>query len=162
MKITDYAPRAAPFDSYLKGRDLVGVEVGVDVGAHAEALLAYCPVAMLNLVDPWPNPYCRGYCEGRLARFRPRFTMNRADSHNAARSFSAASLDFVYVDQEHDAEAVASDLAAWFPLLKRGGMLGYRNYTARATPLDRAIDAFVKANRLEASVADNEIVVVKP
>lgn len=162
MKITDYAPRAAPFDSHLCGRDLLGAEIGVDVGAHAEALLAYCPIAMVYLIDPWPNPYCRGYCEGRLARYRPRFAMNRGASHDAARAFGDGTLDFAYIDQEHDADAVSGDLRLWWPRLKSGGLLGYRNYTGRGTPLDKAIDAFVSAHRLDPAIADNEIVLRKP
>jgi len=171
MKITDYAPRAAPFDSYLTGRDLVGVEVGVDVGAHAEAMLTYCPVAYLTLVDIWPNPWCRGYCEGRLSRFRGRFTAKQNPSVVIAEAYaddvrcgSLCLLDFVYIDQEHGAESVAADLRAWWPLLKPRGVLGYRNYTGNGTPLDGAIDAFVgalPAGEATRHVEDGEIVLVK-
>lgn len=161
MKITDYSPRAAPFDSYLRGRDLVGAEVGVDVGAHAEALLTYCPIGMLHLIDVWPNPYCRGYCEGRLSRFRARFSMNKSDSIFAALKFAAGSLDFAYIDQVHEGDSVAADLAAWWPAVKSGGVLGYRNYVGRGTPLDKAVEAFVKAHKIEVVPLDGEIVLVK-
>jgi len=146
VKVTDYAPRAAPFDSYLKGRYLVGAEIGVDVGAHAQALLQYCNVAMLHLVDIWPNAWCRGYCEGRLNALGlgKRYTAHAVGSHQAAQRFEPASLDFIYVDQEHDLLAVSGDLMAWWPLLKSGGVLGYRNYTGRDTPLDKAVDAFLR------------------
>lgn len=163
MKITDYSPRAAPFDSYLRGRDLVGAEVGVDVGAHAEALLTYCPIGMLHLIDVWPNPYCRGYCEGRLSRFRARFSMNKAESVAASGRFPDGSLDFVYVDQIHEGPSVAADLAAWWPKLAFGGVLGYRNYTGRGTALDKAVDAFLARGPAggiaETHVEDGEIVI---
>jgi predicted O-methyltransferase YrrM len=163
MKITDYCPRAAPFDSYLKGRDLVGVEVGVDVGAHAEALLTYCPVAMLTLVDIWPSPWTRGYCEGRLARFRDRAGYAGLSSIAASVEFRPDSLDFVYIDQEHDGESVADDLAAWWPLLKPGGVLGYRNYQQdRGSPLDLAIERFVALNTVPQRAEDNEVILFKP
>ena len=164
VKITDYCPRAAPFDSYLKGRELVGVEVGVDVGAHAEALLTYGPVAMLHLIDPWPKDYFRGYCDGRLSRFRGRYRLWPGTSMECVKGFFADTLDFVYIDQEHDAESVAADLRAWWPLLKSGGVLGLRNYTARDTPLDRAVDAFVGGSRaaeITRHVESAEIVLVK-
>lgn len=172
MKVTDYAPRAAPFDSHLKGRDLIGVEVGVDVGAHAEALLTYCPVGFLHLVDIWPNPYCHGYCEGRLARFRPRWRIVSKGSLGAAEVFAVDGkmlagtsswppFDFVYIDQEHGGESVAADLDAWWPLLKRGGVLGYRNYNGRGTPLDLAVDAFVARARPAVHIEDNEIILLK-
>lgn len=163
MKITDYCPRAAPFDSH--GIHGVGVEVGVDVGAHAQALLEYCAgISMLHLVDPWPNPYCRGYCEARLAvlGYRSRFTMMQDKSITAAAGFSPNSLDFVYIDQEHDAASVTADLQAWWPKLKPRGVLGYRNYTKTHTPLSEAVDAFIGANKLSGSVEAGEIVIVKP
>lgn len=175
MKVTDYCPRAAPFDSYLKGRNLVGVEIGVDVGAHAEALLRYRDVAMIHLVDIWPNPYCHGYCEGRLAQFRARYSIHGMTSHKAAERFFAEScravqdsggapmFDFIYIDQEHDERAVAGDLAAWWRLLRVDGVLGYRNYTGRGTPLDRAVDAFIAEHRdeLEPRTEEGEIVLFK-
>jgi Methyltransferase domain len=165
MKVTDYCARAAPFDSYLTGRNLVGAEIGVDVGAHAQAMLQHADVSMLHLVDPWPNPYCRGYCEGRLSvlGYRMRFKMNRATSVEAARQLAGAQLDFVYIDQEHDGASVAADLAAWWTLLKPGGVLGYRNYTTTPNALKAAVDVFMAAHKsgLAAHVETGEIVIVK-
>jgi predicted O-methyltransferase YrrM len=149
MKKTDYALRAAPFDSYLEGRDLIGAEIGVDVGAHAEALLTYCPVGLLYLVDPWPDKFAHGYCSGRLARFRTRFVLRQMSSLDAAKTIPDESLDFAYIDQEHDGPAVRADLYAWMPKLRSGGILGYRNYAKdRGAPLDRAIENFVAEHGL--------------
>lgn len=163
MKVTDYCPRAAPFDSKLSGLGLIGVEVGVDVGAHAQALLEYCGIDSLTLVDPWPNPYCRGYCEGRLAAlgFRPRFTMMQDTSVKAGAKFADESLDFIYIDQEHGGPSVTADLEAWWPKLKPGGILGYRNYTKSPTPLSEAVDAFVLGNHLVSEVLSGEIAITK-
>jgi hypothetical protein len=165
MKITDYCPRAAPIDKYLIGRELVGVEVGVDVGAHAEALLTYCPVAMLHLVDPWPNIERRGYCDGRLSRFRGRYALCRMGSLTAASETRAESVDFVYLDQEHGAEVVAADLEAWWPAIKPGGVLGHRNYVqSRGEPLDKAIEAFVDKHAIETKYEryGSDIILFKP
>jgi methyltransferase family protein len=164
MKVTDYGPRVAPFDTCLTGRGLVGVEVGVDVGAHAEALLRYCDVHTLTLVDPWPTEYCRGYCEGRLRAlgFWPRVRMVQHPSHQAARGMDPASVDFVYVDQEHTTEAVRGDLELWWPAVKIGGLLGYRNYAASQTDLVRAVDAFVAARAIRTTtLVPGEIVLWK-
>lgn len=164
MKVTDYCPRAAPFDTHLKGRDLIGVEVGVDVGAHAEALLTYCPVSLLHLVDPWPNSFMRGYCDGRLSRFRGRYVMHTAKSLEFADK-ATIDFDFVYLDQEHDGSAVTADLTAWWPMVKRGGVLGHRNYAQeRGSPLDRAIEAFVAKHKIETKFerSGNDIILLKP
>ncbi|HET9564653.1 MAG TPA: class I SAM-dependent methyltransferase [Mycobacterium sp.] len=149
MKVTDYAPRAAAFDTYLKGAGLVGAEIGVDAGAHAEALLRYCPVAKLYLVDPWPRDYAFGYCEGRLARYRHRIAMVRKQSKDAVALFTDASLDFLYFDQAQAGTSVAYDLEHWWPRLKVGGVLGHRNYAPVNQGLMDAVDAFAAAHKLE-------------
>ena len=150
MKVTDYAPRSAPFDTYLRYKHgAVGAEVGVDVGAHAEALLSYTPVQHVTLIDPWPNPYARGYCEGRLSthrHFRARFTMVQAKSAQGASNFEPDTLDFVYLDQDQAYETVAEDLRLWWPRLRREGVLGQRNYAASNAGLMRAVDEWVAAH----------------
>lgn len=165
MKVTDYCPRAAPFDSYLKGSGLVGAEIGVDVGAHAEAMLRYCLIGMLHLIDPWPNSYCRGYCEGRLSvlGYRGNFLMWQCDSLHAASKFAVDSLDFIYIDQEHDGKSVAADLRAWWPTLKPSGVLGYRNYAESNPSLMAAVDAFISAagQALTWKIETGEAVLVK-
>lgn len=156
MKITDYAARSAPFDSYIRYLyNARGVEVGVDVGAHAEALLRYCPVAHVTLIDTWPKDYAYGYCEGRLSTwgFRPRFAMIREPSETAVNNFEVGSLDFVYLDQFQGFESVAKDLRLWWPRVKRGGVLGQRNYVAGANDgLVKAADEFAEAHKVEMEV----------
>lgn len=161
MKVTDYCPRAAPFDSCLTRRNLVGMEIGVDVGAHAHAMLAHCDLSHLYLVDPWEKDYFRGYCEGRLhaAGYKHRVTLLKTTSLKAVDLFlDAPGFDFVYIDQHHEADIVAHDLAAWWPRLASDGVLGYRNYTGKGTPLDRAVDAFVAKHRIRAKPAQGEII----
>jgi predicted O-methyltransferase YrrM len=146
MKPTDFAPRAAPFDKHLTGHQLVGVEIGVDVGAHAHALLQYCSIRKLHLVDVWDKDYYRGYCEGRLHThgYMHQVDLFKGDSLEAARHFNHETLDFVYMDQRHDYEVVKKDLVDWWPKIKPGGRLGIRNYAVVNGGLMRAVDEFVK------------------
>lgn len=147
MKPTDYCPRAAPFDVYLHGRrGLVGVEIGVDAGAHAEALLRYVDIAHLHLVDRWPNDYHYGYCEGRLLTlgYRARFTMHQLASAHAVTRFEDGTLDFVYCDEARDSETVKANLERWWPKLNAGGVLGYRGLGS-GNEVAVAIDRFVAA-----------------
>jgi len=166
MKVTDYAPRAAPFDSYLRyGRRLVGAEIGVDVGAHAQALLQFYDIDRLYLIDPWQREYQWGYCDGRLAAlgFSGRFELIAKKSLEAAKRFAVESLDFLYFDQEHEGQVVGDDLITWWPKLKRGGHLGYRNYGNTAKGLTGAVDAFIArlGDKLEARREDGEMVLIK-
>jgi hypothetical protein len=144
VKKTDYAPRVAPFDAWLRhGRNLVGVEVGVDAGAHAHALLQHTDTAMLYLVDPWPREYIKGYCEGRLLGFWPRFSMVQHSSERAAQLLICVMLDYAYFDEERTANVTFANLRRWWPLLKPGGHLGYRGYAA-GHEVKEGVDRFVE------------------
>lgn len=46
-----------------------------------------------------------------------------ADSAEAAKSFPDASLDFVFIDANHEDDAVRRDISAWLPKVKPGGIL---------------------------------------
>lgn len=159
MKITDFCPRAAPMDTYLKGTNLTGVEVGCDVGAHAEALLTYCSIEKLHLIDLFESKYCEGYCEGRLARWQHRIQLHKGTSHEIAWKLVACSFDFVYIDISREPEIVTQSLVDWWKLVKKGGVLGYRNYSEVKEP----VDTFVSANRIEFKIDDyhNEIILIK-
>lgn len=165
MKSTDYCPRAAPFDVYLQGkRGLVGVEVGVDAGAHAEALLRYYDIAQLYLVDKWPKDYHYGFCEGRLSAlgFRGRFTMLQRASAYAVDHFQMGQLDFVYCDETRDGETASANLDRWWPLLKSGGVLGYRGYGS-GDGVSQALDRFLHGHpEIQHHIEPGELILVKP
>lgn len=151
MKSSDYAPRAGALDSHLKGRNLIGVEVGCDVGAHAEALLRYCDVAQLTLIDLWEKEFYRGYCQGRLQSqgWKNNVDFIQATSHVASSRFDTLHFDFIYIDIEHDYDTVRESLEDWWPKLKFGGILGYRNYSASNHGVKQAIDEFVAQYQIE-------------
>lgn len=52
----------------------------------------------------------------------------RDDSTAAAARYADGSLDFVFIDADHEAESVYADLTAWWPKLKPGGTLAGHDY----------------------------------
>lgn len=159
MKQTDYCPRAAFMDTLLTGNDLIGAEIGVDVGAHAEALLTYCNIKELHLIDVWEKEYCHGYCIGRLLKFRTKVFDHKQFSFVASQLFNDETFDFIYLDQLHDYDSVKMDLNLWFPKLKKSGIIGHRNYTT----CQKAIDEFVASNKIKTQTDryHNEIILFK-
>jgi cephalosporin hydroxylase len=115
----------------------VGVEVGVCQGFHAANILDLWP-GQLICVDPWAK--IEGYEEDydheanyreahhRLSPYLDRVQMIRDTSLRAAALLHDESMDFVYLDANHSYEAVRDDLIAWWPKVKRGGMLAGDDY----------------------------------
>jgi hypothetical protein len=151
MKITDYAPRSGALDAHLTGTDLTGIEVGADAGAHAEALLRYCSVRHLTVVDIWDHEFYRGYCMGRLQvqGWKNRTAFLQMTSHQAAQEIRADSLDFVYLDIGFSYDLISEALVDWWPKLRAGGMMGCRNYSPATPENGRAINEFVELHGLK-------------
>ena len=53
----------------------------------------------------------------------------RAISWEAAQKYADNSLDFVFIDAAHDYESVKKDINAWYPKIKKEGILAGHDYT---------------------------------
>lgn len=152
---------------YLR-RGGVGVELGVWRGDFSERLLRATRPTALHLVDPWRFVEAPDYadawyggaqardqaamdeiCAGVRRRFarQARVHILRETSQVAARSFQPGSLDWVYVDGDHTHDAVLTDLRAYLPLLRGGGVLAGDDYGVQGWWRDgvtTAVQAFVR------------------
>jgi Methyltransferase domain len=63
-----------------------------------------------------------------MARFGDKAVIVRNDSLSAALLIPDDSVDFVYVDARHDYCGVMEDLLAWWPKLKKGGLMAGHDY----------------------------------
>ncbi len=162
MKAIDFLPRIAPFDELLRGKEsLIGVEVGVDGGAHAEAMLQNLAIKKLFLIDTWESPYAMGYTAGRLETkgYSGKYDLLQMTSISATKCFNSECLDFVYLDSNLDYDNVLANLHIWWTKVKRGGLLCQRNYTGG--PLKDAVDYFVKSQGIETKELFEEIALYK-
>lgn len=162
MKVTDYMPRPGLLEVYLTGRDLVGAEIGVDVGAHAESLLTNCDVQKLYLVDQWDRDYNYGYCVGRLESkgFKHRIEFLKGTSTTRQVLVEDDSLDFIYFDAAHDYETVKQDLELWFPKLrKQESIIGVRGISFEG--VKRVVDELLEMARYKCQISEyhNEIII---
>lgn len=117
-----------------------GAEIGVWEGQFAQTLCKAIPKLHLTCVDPW-RPYAeyrerkndlvrlnKAYedTKTRLASYK--VTILRMTSLEAAARISDGSLDFVYIDGNHEREHVLQDLAAWLPKVRAGGILSGHDF----------------------------------
>jgi hypothetical protein len=118
----------------------VGVEVGVARGKFSEVLCGANPGLRLYSVDPW-QAY-KGYrdyldqerldgfygeAKARLARF-PNCTLVRKFSMDALADFADGSLDFVYIDGNHEIPWVLDDICWWSTKVRPGGIVAGHDY----------------------------------
>jgi SAM-dependent methyltransferase len=68
-----------------------------------------------------------------------------ADSVSAASLFAPASLDFVFIDGDHQKSAVLADIAAWLPTLRPGGLLAGHDYRMTGQAHLRGVTEAVEA-----------------
>jgi predicted O-methyltransferase YrrM len=73
----------------------------------------------------------------------------REPSTRAAAHFDARSVDLVFLDASHDHEAVAADLAAWWPCLRPGGILAGHDFSDRHPGVVAAVTAFAREHDRE-------------
>lgn len=159
------------FPHVLNARGLVGsgAEVGVMKGEYSELLLRTWRGRRLISIDSWPlaegvdpDDPVRGVgaqdafiaeTRSRLAPFGERSEIRRADSLAAAAEFEPGSLDFVYIDADHEYESVRADIHAWHERIRPGGLLcghdyydGYRDGAMYGVA--RAVDEFCASRGL--------------
>jgi hypothetical protein len=72
---------------------------------------------------------------------------SRKESVEAARECRDNIFDFIFIDAGHYYEDVLSDLNAWYPKLKEGGIISGHDYFTRVHPgVKYAVDDFFKYN----------------
>ncbi len=126
----------------------------VEVGCLLGKSLSYLSIEITNSgknielygVDTWPKMRVdqKGYKEGGLSKFEgdtfkafqwnmkssgiDNITPIRMLSSEAAKQFEDRSLDFVFIDAEHDYNSVKNDILSWLPKIKNGGYIGGHDY----------------------------------
>lgn len=124
----------------------VGAEIGVERGYYSKILLEQNPEFHLFSIDAW-TAY-KSYrdhmiqadmdvlyqeAKNNLSMYSGRNTIVKAFSVEAAKDFGDETLDFVYLDANHEFTHVVNDLAAWEPKVKVGGIVAGHDYIKRKT-----------------------------
>lgn len=127
------------FGHWLNSEGLLGdgVEVGSAFGQFATQIAGQWKGRSLAMIDPWENLPKEEYRENHeavdyiqwhricqdLAARDNRLRLIKARSMDAVKEFENLSLDWVYIDGNHDYGFVLQDLDAWYNKVKTGGVL---------------------------------------
>lgn len=142
----------------------IGAEIGVEQGIFSEIICKNKNVKKLYSIDAW-KAY-KGYrdhtrqkkldgffeiTKKRLAPFNCEIV--RKFSLDAVKDFMDNSLDFVYIDANHDYDHVYEDLTIWSKKVKKGGIISGHDYIRRKGQRQfyavvSAVNDFVKNNNI--------------
>ena len=142
-----------------------GVEIGVEQGLFAESLCKGSPDLHLYCVDAWlAYPGYRDHVsQERLDKFFEN-TKERLSPYNveyirkysmdAVKDIPDESLDFVYIDANHELPWVIDDIYHWDKKVKPGGIIsGHDYYESKRTytkcHVKYAVDCYVRAFRIK-------------
>ncbi len=141
----------------LNRKHLIGVEIGTYLGQNAQNILQNLSINKLYLVDSY-TPYTEDIgWEGNEDIYI--HAKNRLKSHSNKiifiRKFSDDALDdieekvdFVYIDGNHQYEYVRRDVRNYYPLVKKGGVIGGHDFFTD-NGVANAITEFARKNRLK-------------
>jgi len=119
---------------------VVGVEIGVLEGEYSEILCKSNPELKLYSIDAWlfypmrknarkQKDYDKIYkvATERLSRY-PNCEIIRKWSADAVNDFADESLDFVFIDGDHEFRTVTNDIADWSKKVRKGGIVAGHDY----------------------------------
>jgi predicted O-methyltransferase YrrM len=140
-----------------------GIELGVYRGKFTATLAKRAPNMELIGIDAWKTygdyrDYSvddlenHAYQEAldRTKKF-PNVKLLTAWSKDAASQFEDESLDFIFIDCNHNYEFVKEDLALWVPKIKPGGLVCGHDYFVSNQPrygVVRAVNEWCEINNI--------------
>ena len=168
MENVDTSKRAAVRGRLLQAmpKGAVAAEIGVWEGQFSRRILDECEPATLHLIDPWQYMPAFGNTGfGRKknehlmeAKYRdvvaafgadPRVVIHRATSEAALGAMADGSLDWVYIDGNHNEPFIGNDIALCLAKVKPDGIIAGDDYNWQSeqsgAPVRRAVEAAVSA-----------------
>jgi len=121
-----------------KTKGLIMVEIGCYAGESTSIFASAKHIKMVHAVDPWKNGYDKNdgashkrpmeavetifdermnsLCQGKYKKYK-------MTGDEAVSLFEDESLDMVYLDGNHQYEAVKNDIQKWLPKIKKTGCI---------------------------------------
>lgn len=146
----------------------LGVEIGVKEGRFTLYMLENNPKLEMICIDPWMaqdegnetytewnfndiyNQYTRA-----IEPYQDRVTEFRCMSDEAVKFIKPLSLDFCFIDAQHDYDSVLNDIVKWISKIKPGGLLCGHDYNPVKFP--GCVDAVDQAFNKKAMKGGNDV-----
>ena len=135
-----------------------GAEIGVKRGAYSKILCLANPDIELTCVDQWRGNNTPHNLQPKqdknfrravkaLSKFNVKFL--RKTSMDALADFEDESLDFVYIDANHEFDYVCPDIIFWSQKVRSGGIIACHDYFNHLRGgVVKAVDAYVNCHNI--------------
>jgi hypothetical protein len=134
----------------------VGVEIGVREGLYSEVLCQKNPELKLFSIDPWeayegyrnfdkPEIMKNYYAEAKARLAKYTCVLVKKMSLDAVKDFEDHSLDFVYIDGNHNFQNCTNDICEWTQKVKYGGIISGHDYIQHTRPNEMHVVQVVNA-----------------
>lgn len=119
-----------------------GAEIGVECGLYSESLCKANPKIDLYSIDAWTaykgyrdhvsQEKLDGFQQITIDRLKPyRATIIKGFSMDVVKQFKDDSLDFVYIDGNHEYQQTVNDISEWHKKVRVGGIVAGHDYIRR-------------------------------
>lgn len=123
----------------LPSSNLNIIEIGSYCGASTEIFATHFPNSTINSVDPWEMYVedCSSYdltqqglelkeaeqIFDKLILKYSNIIKNKTSSVEFSKTIKEETVDFIYIDGNHQYSSVIEDLRTWYPKIKKNGMM---------------------------------------
>ncbi|NQS89087.1 class I SAM-dependent methyltransferase [Patescibacteria group bacterium] len=133
---------------YSQNSNLVGAEIGIRYGNNAKTMLIYLPLSQLYLIDSyeayldWDGSFFSQNIQDKtwrmahkkLSKYKEKLIWIRKTSNQAVKDIKDNSLDFCYIDGNHEYKYVVEDMFNYWIKVRPGGILGGHDIAIRHIP----------------------------
>jgi hypothetical protein len=141
-----------------------GAEIGIAEASYSFRLFQKNPNLFLHCIDCWKEyegyddmnkqeTYSKSEEKAREVLKQYNSNIIKKFSMDAVKDFKDESLDFVYIDANHDLQNVINDITEWSKKVRKGGIVSghdyvIANYRNADGQVVYALQAFTKANEI--------------
>jgi len=162
ITLNHFGRRTAFIQMLAERGSKVGAEIGTDHGQYAQQLCEGISGLKLYCIDPW-LPYTEGnnvhgqedvdqiYEEAKKRLIPYDCRILKSTSMEAVKTFDDNSLDFVFIDGNHEYNYVFEDITEWTKKVKPGGIVAGHDY--KVDPVNdygviEAVNEYTKDNHI--------------
>lgn len=153
-------------------QNMTGIQIGCYAGQSTEFFINSELFELFYCIDPWTNGYdakdeANNSVEQAEKVFDEKFKNNKKIikikeySWNAINNFQDESIDFIYIDGNHQYDAVKKDLELYYPKIKNGGIISGHDYCLYWNGVKKAVDEFFKNKFSFVTFSDNSWMIYK-